>query len=214
MFCCKFCEKECKSKHSVIAHESFCKSNPTSSKRKPSYGMLGKKGGNQWTKAKENGIIITLTEESKKKMTSHLSREWSAERREEHSKVMRKAVDANPSSYNGNFGKAKKIEYDGIIFHGKWELTFYQWCKEKGIEVEKCKERFDYFYEKDRKYNPDFYLPETKTYVEVKGLMTEKDVAKWTQFPKTLRVIKKQHIHMIKKNTFTIEDLYTAVAQW
>lgn len=213
MFDCKFCGKECKSKYSVVAHEGLCKSNPN--KRTPSRGMLGKKGGNQWTKAKESGRIHTLNEETRKKLSVSSSKIiWSDERKEKHSKVMRKVVDDNPSSYNGNFGKAKKIEYDGIVFHGKWELTFYQWCKEKGLGIEKCQERFDYFYEKDRKYNPDFYLPETEIYVEVKGLMTEKDVAKWNQFPKTLRVIKKQHIQMIKKNTFTIEHLNAAVAQW
>jgi hypothetical protein len=43
---------------------------------------------------------------------------------------------------------------------------------------------------------PDFYLIESDTYVEVKGYKTEKDEAKWNQFPKhrKLKILMKEDL--------------------
>jgi PAB1-binding protein PBP1 len=43
--------------------------------------------------------------------------------------------------------------------------------------------------EKNRKYTPDFYLTESDEYIEIKGYKTEKDKAKWSQFPKNKKLI-------------------------
>lgn len=62
---------------------------------------------------------------------------------------------------------------------------------------QRCKESFGYEFEnKKRKYTPDFYLPESNEYVEVKGYKTEKDLAKWSQFPpnKKLKVLMKEEL--------------------
>ena len=53
MYICQYCNKECKNSNSHKNHERTCPSNPN---RKYNNGMLGKKGANQWTKAKETGI--------------------------------------------------------------------------------------------------------------------------------------------------------------
>jgi hypothetical protein len=39
-------------------------------------------------------------------------------------------------------------------------------------------------YGKSHRYFPDFYLPETEEYIEIKGYKTERDEAKWKYFPK------------------------------
>ena len=56
----------------------------------------------------------------------------------------------------------------------------------------RCKDSFSYnFQNKLRRYTPDFYLVDTCEYVEIKGYKTEKDDAKWCQFPKdkTLKIL-------------------------
>ena len=65
MYICQYCNKECKNSNSHKNHERTCPSNPN---RKYNNGMLGKKGANQWTKAKETGIEYKISEESRKKM--------------------------------------------------------------------------------------------------------------------------------------------------
>lgn len=54
-----------------------------------------------------------------------------------------------------------------------------------------------------RTYFPDFYLPNLDLYIEVKGYERERDLAKWSQFPEKLIVLKKQEIEEIKKGTFS-----------
>ncbi len=67
MLICKFCSKECKNKNSHSNHQRLCKENPD---RVYVNGMLGKKGANQFTKAKENGIEIFVSEETRKKQSA------------------------------------------------------------------------------------------------------------------------------------------------
>ncbi len=75
--------------------------------------------------------------------------------------------------------------YKGINLHGKQELAFAKFLDEKHIKWIRCKESFPYIFEDvERRYTPDFYLPETDEYVEIKGFRTKKDLAKWQCFPK------------------------------
>jgi hypothetical protein len=201
---CKYCKKETKSIISNKQHEIRCKLNPKKITVKPSFGMLGKKGGNQWTKSKETGIPYVIKETTRLKfIENNKNRVWSDEQRKKHSVSMKNAVAANPESYtSGNRGRTKQIEYDGIKFHGKWELDFYKWCVQNKIQIRKCQEFFEYEWNGKRKYFPDFYLNDYELYVEIKGYETDRDKAKWSQFPKKLRVIKKKEIYDIRKGIF------------
>ena len=50
---------------------------------------------------------------------------------------------------------------------------------------------------------PVFSLPSSSDpYVEVKGYETDRDKAKWNQFPKKLLIIKKNEINAIRKGSF------------
>lgn len=113
---------------------------------------------------------------------------------------MKKAVEENPESYtSSNRGRVKQFEYDGIKFQGKWELDFYKYCKENEIQIERSNEWFEYEWNGTRKYFPDFFLREKNLYIEVKGYETERDLAKWKNFPKRLKVIRKDDIIAIRK---------------
>jgi wobble nucleotide-excising tRNase len=47
-------------------------------------------------------------------------------------------------------------------------------------------------------------LPKYDSYVEVKGYKTERDEAKWKQFPKKLLIIDKKDIDNIKKGIYNL----------
>ena len=90
--------------------------------------------------------------------------------------------------------------YNGIDLHGTWELKYAQYLDKNNIKWNRCKEQFDYFYDgKNRKYTPDFYLIESDEYIEIKGFKTDKDSAKWKQFPKDkiLKVLLKEDLQVL-----------------
>jgi hypothetical protein len=75
---------------------------------------------------------------------------------------------------------------DGELIHGmrsSWELAFaYDYCDANNKKFEYESETFD---TPNGKYTPDFYLPETNEYVEVKGLWRPKAKQKYDHFSKT-----------------------------
>lgn len=214
MIKCIFCDKECKSNNSKAQHELYCKSNPNKKDKKPSYGMLGKKGGigsNQYKKAKELGLPKpSLLQETRDKLSKSTT-QWNQKVwqdpvfKEKHRESMRRAVENHPESYtSSNRGRTKQIVYEGIKFQGTWELEFYKWCLESNIKCVRNTQGFKYFWNGKRTYYPDFYLSDLNWYVEVKGYKTERDIAKWNQFPEKLLCILKQDIIDIKKRIYKL----------
>ena len=133
---------------------------------------------------------------------------WTDERRKKQSEKMKEVVSSNPNSYKGrNRGKVRKVEIDGIVVTGNWEAEFYRWAKEKNLNPQQCDRGFTYHFSGERTYYPDFWLGSIDVYVEVKGYETEKDRCKWSQFPKSLVIIKRKEIDEIKNSTFTVEKL-------
>lgn len=207
---CKYCGRETTTKNSNAQHEIRCKNNPEKIEVIPSYGMKGKKGSNQFVKARESGSPVPkMSEEAIRKGIETKRKNGTLYKTEESKKklsdAMKLAVQKYPESYrSSNRGRVKQIEYDGIKFQGQWELDFYKWCKLNEIEVIRNESWFEYEWEGIRKYNPDFYLPEYDWYVEVKGYKTERDDAKWSQFPKILKVVSSKEIKEIRENTFAL----------
>lgn len=205
---CKHCGRETTTKNSNIQHEIRCKNNPNRIVMIPSYGMKGKKGSNQYTKAKKLGIPAPkYSEESSKKRLETKKRNgtlhWSEENKKRLSDAMKLAVLKYPESYkSSNRGRVKQIVYEGIKFQGRWELDFYKWCKSSDIKVIRNELWFNYEWNGSRKYNPDFYLPDYDCFVEVKGYKTDRDEAKWTQFPHELKIIGLKEIKQIRNKCF------------
>lgn len=208
---CNFCGKVCKNINSLRNHERLCKLNPnrefTPPKSQAWYDSMSKRRGrgtNQFTKAKETGIPYIIKESTRKKISEISKMQvWSDERRLLHSIMMKNVVELHPESYtSSNRGRTKQIIFDGIKFQGSWELDYYKWSIENSIEIERCKEFFEYEWNGIRKYFPDFYLPKLDIYVEIKGYETERDRAKWSQFPKKLLIIRKKDIIDIRKKCF------------
>lgn len=164
---------------------------------------------NQWTKAKETGIHYSIKDETRKKLgDANSKRVWTDEMRQNLSSAMKKAVEENPESYtSSNRGRSKQIVVDGIKFQGKWELEFYQYCKRNDIEVQRSNEWFEYEWSGSRKYFPDFYLPSLDLYVEVKGYETDRDRAKWSAFPKQLKIVRKEDIMAMRKDQWDFSSI-------
>lgn len=185
-FICVHCKKDCKLENlkssfmSLSTHESQCSKN--------SSRIINRK----------------ITEESRRKWSESGKRQvWSIQRKIEAKEYMRRAVLEHPESYtSSNRGRVKQAEIDGIKMHGTWEVLFYQWAKEKELNPQRCLKPFPYEWNGTRNYFPDFYLPTLNVYVEVKGLETERDRAKWAHFPEKLIVLRKSEIEQIKKGTF------------
>lgn len=202
MITCKFCDKECKSINSKAQHELYCKSNPDAKVKKASMGMLGKKGSNQFIK----GTAKPMTESGKESIREfNRNRPWTDEDRLKHSESMKRAVSNNPEAYSSsNRGRVKQIIFDGIKFQGNWELDFYKWCVKNHIQCVRNSNGFKYEWNGTRTYYPDFYLPEKDIYVEVKGYKTERDSAKWEQFPEKLLIVQKQDIMNIRNDVYIL----------
>lgn len=209
MFNCKFCNRDAATLNSNAQHELYCKLNPNRKIRKSSMGMLGKtkasgfENKNQWS-----DINYSMSDETRSKISNSTTelnlKRWSNPlNKVKQSEAMKRAVENNPEAYSSsNRGRTKQITYNGIKFQGSWELVFYKWCEDNNILCERNVKGFRYNWNGDRTYFPDFYLPLYDLYVEVKGYKTDRDEAKWIQFPKKLLVVVKKDIENIKKDCF------------
>ena len=199
---CQYCSKPAKSVNSKVQHEIRCRKNPNGVKVKPSYGMLGKKGANQYT----YGAIMSPQTKNKisKSTTAQNTKRWSdPENKIKHSIAMKKAVEKNPESYStANRGRTKQIIIDGIKLQGQWEVDFYNWAKAQGLNPKRPTESFPYEWNGTRSYFPDFYIESLDMYIEVKGYETDRDRAKWLTFPKKLCIIKEAEIKQIRQGCF------------
>lgn len=89
-----------------------------------------------------------------------------------------------------SFSKARRYDYKGVQLHGLWEVAYAEYLDKHNTKWSRPVEMFPYEFEgKKRNYTPDFYLPETDEYIEIKGYPTPKDRAKWAAFSKKLRIV-------------------------
>lgn len=162
MWFCPFCQKSCKSLLARSSHIGVCESNP---KREE---IRLKRGA----KTRESNLGKKSTEESRKKVSETIKRK------------------VKEGSWHVSLARKHHYEYKGVDLHGTWELEYAKHLDANGIKWERCKKRFPYLFEgTERRYTPDFYLPDSDEYVEIKGYKTLKDEAKWSQFKGNLRVL-------------------------
>lgn len=81
-----------------------------------------------------------------------------------------KRLGINKGRKNGMFGKptphGKHIKYKKILFRSSWEVAYAKYLDKQGIEWQYESKTFDLG---ETTYTPDFYLPKSDTYVEIKG---------------------------------------------
>ena len=210
---CKYCGRECKNENSLRNHERLCKQNPN--RQKSNFIEYNKrkqnkeiKGTNQYIKARELGLPDpVISEETRQKLAKiWKDKKFSEEHKQKISKGIRKAIIEHPESYsscNVN-GRVKVFDYNGIKLDGKWEVEVAKYLDNNKILWKRPDVGIEYFWNgKIHLYFPDFYLPEFDTYIEVKGLVRERDYHKWENI-KNLIVIKAKEINAIRKYSFDI----------
>ena len=194
---CKFCLKILKNGNSRRNHERLCKQNPDRQnttfqidrdkvkKSKLDYS-------NQFTKARFLGLSIPIvSNETRSKQSKNQKNRYQDLAYRKHisekvsETVSKKLIEGNWHTYSD----VKKIRYKDIKFDSSWEVKYAQWLDANNIPWERCKSRFAYTYNNVKKhYTPDFYLHTLDEYIEIKGYETEKDHAKWNQFPSNCKL--------------------------
>lgn len=188
---CTYCGKDFGVERSNNFHQIYCKQNPNKKTKSNQY-------------SNPNYVTPSSVSEKRKQMMAKKNRvPWSDDRKRNHKLAMQNAVMQHPDAYtSSNRGRVKQVIYNGVKLHGSWELKFAQWCDRNDIEWEKNTKYFLYEWNGERRYFPDFYLPEYNSYVEVKGYETDRDVAKWNAFPEKLIVVKSSDIKLIDEDKF------------
>lgn len=171
-------------------------------------GNTGGSGNNQYTKAKELGLPLPQLSAAGRSrivaaMTARNAVFWTEVARKKHSDRMSQVVEDNPASYSHLRGGKRRCGVHWV--DSTWEADFIVYCEHHVIEFQRKCGYFRYMFgERERKYFPDFYLPTYDVYVEVKGYKTDKDAAKWTQFPHVLKVVDSSVIDLVKDLTLDV----------
>ena len=218
-YICRYCGKECKNDNSLRQHEIRCKENPNkidtsymkyawiNYNNKVKSGDCIKKHTNQFTKAKELGYTITISDETRKKIAKGgLSQVWDEERRHKHSIAMRRAVAENPDSYSSSNvnGRVRHVKYKDIMLDSKWEVIVAKFLDEHNIKWLRPSNSFEYFWNNSyHSYYPDFYLEDYDTYIEVKGYIRDRDYCKW-KVVNNLIVITRKEIKEIESGSYRL----------
>lgn len=86
---------------------------------------------------------------------------------------------------NNRFGKppthGKRIKYRGILMRSTWEVAYAKYLDKQKIKWTYESKTFDLG---DCTYTPDFYLPQSDTYIEIKGRWRDDAKKKFNLFRK------------------------------
>ena len=211
---CKYCNTEKKNSNSRRNHERLCNLNPERQytylqnnkeeiKEKKLLGIIKK--SNQFIKARELSLPVPAVSAKTRQKLSAANKRKTKECRIQQAIKSSETIKRKVSEGTWHTSLAQKMHYNykGIDLHGKWELKYAKWLDSQNIAWERCKDQFKYIYnDKERKYTPDFYLLESQCYIEIKGYETDKDKAKWSQFPShlTLKVLKEKELKSLRLN--------------
>lgn len=198
MFICEYCGKECKNANSLRNHERLCKQNPnrqltTFEKYGPIKGFNAK-GVKPWNLGldRESDERVKKNSDSLKKYYETHS---AAFKNRTHSAEARKLISAaaiinNLTKFDKPSGRGKRGTYKGIYCQSSWELAYVLFCFDNKINFVRNNKHFEYIFDgKTHNYFPDFYLPDTDTYIEIKGYYDKKSQAKAEQFTGVLQVL-------------------------
>lgn len=198
---CQYCGKEYKNRNSLCNHERLCPKNPQRSEY--IHEGFNNVGHIAWNKGltKETDIRVRKNAESvKKTWESGLIQYNNRITPEIRNKISNTCLEkSRKGEWHTSLARNMHHEYKGFDLHGTWELKYAMYLDEQGINWYRNKERFEYLYEgKLHYYTPDFYLPDSDEYVEIKGYIRPggKDYAKWRCFPseKSLVILKEKDL--------------------
>jgi hypothetical protein len=154
----------------------------------------------------KKGVFKTRLGRETYDLKGHKPHRWTPESRAKLSNSMRKAVLEGRQQTNKPYGKHLKVIRhvswlgNEEVLHGGWEHKLALFLDEHHVTWTKPRMSFTYIWKgKEHEYFPDFFLKDHDVYIEVKGYKSERDEAKWNQFPKTLLILDKNNINNISK---------------
>lgn len=197
---CKYCGKLCKL-YGLKNHENYCKENPNRIANKRDVSKFNNGTYVVWNKGltkdtdervANNGKSLSVSYENgtAKKWCKGLTKETD----ERLAKLSKKVSDTintkvENDAWHSSLGKVYHYDCNGYSMHGSWELALAEYLNSKNIKWIRPKDKFKYYFEDAwHWYHPDIYLVDYDIYIEVKGCITEKDFAKWEQFPKNKKL--------------------------
>ena len=130
-----------------------------------------------------------------------------------HTEETKNKLSKNSGGYRKGSGRGKHGWYKGHWCDSTWELAWIIYNIEHEIKFQRNTEKFEYEWEgKKCHYTPDFIL-EDGSYIEIKGIMDEKNKVKISSFKGLLRVLHKNEIEQFleyakKKYGEELELLY------
>lgn len=189
---CQFCSKACKNNNSQRNHERLCKSNPNKQEPTKVFGKRSKPGGNKYTKAAKLGLPKPVVSDETREKISSANKSRSKELTQSIGEKSSKTIleKAKNGEWHVSLAKNMHYNYQGVDLHGTWELRLAMYMDDNKITWWRCDDIFEYEFDgRTLSYQPDFYLPKFDLYIEVKGYATEKDFAKWNQFPKDRKLV-------------------------
>ena len=192
MLICKFCSKECKNENSLRNHERLCKENPN--KQESSLSSYHKSGSSKGKIAWNKGLPAW----NKGLPGTFLGKNHSNETKE---KMSNSKKELYATGWEPVCGRSKKYKHVSpiageILVDGTWELKVAQHLDSLGVKWNRNRKRFDYIRPdgKSATYQPDFYVEDWNSFLEVKGYETELDRCKWSQFNEPLIIWRKNEI--------------------
>lgn len=204
---CIYCRKECKNKNSQVNHQRFCHDNPN---RVLSPFELRKrpKGTIPWNKGltKDDAPQLTRTDAMKKHLSLTVKGIASTPEKEtaRREKIRNKINERYSAGWESTAGRCLKYDYNSPIagkikIDGTWELSVAKYFDKLGLTWYRNKKRFPYVKPGGKKatYQPDFFIADWDTFLEVKGYETDLDRCKWSQFKEPLLIWKKAEITKI-----------------
>lgn len=172
---CRWCNKECHSRNSLLNHEARCPSNPD----RRAFGASGfMKGRTPWNKGLTKDTNDKVAEIAKKVSTSMVGHstgvastpEKELERRR---KISEYAKSSGLGGYVHGSGRGKKGRYKGFFCDSTYELAYIIYNLDNNIEFKRCDRIYPYEQEGIlHYYHPDFELSDGSL-VEIKGYHTD-----------------------------------------
>jgi hypothetical protein len=105
--------------------------------------------------------------------------------KETKKKIQKSMMGKNKGQKSALFGKPapfiKKIKYRGIKMRSSWEVAYAKYLDKNHIKWQYEPKTFNLG---NTTYTPDFYLPETDTYIEIKGRWFKDSKKKFLLFKK------------------------------
>lgn len=207
---CQYCNRIITNAGSLKSHQKRCNFNPnrqqwdTARANKPAWNS-GKSLQQLLGKQRSDSYKERISTSNKGKGGCASTQEKQLLRRQSISKTMK--GNPNFGGYRIGSGRGKGCWYESpiagrVYCDSTYQLFYSRWLDSQNVVWKRNKIKFPYIYnEKQHYYIPDFYIVNQDYYIETKGYKTDKDDAKWNQFPYKLKVLYQNDLKMLGMST-------------